>query len=194
MPDPIEPWIANGSFKFGSIDMYSTFGLQLMGDSMDEDLLLPEVRTRKITIPLRHGEYDYGSKYRKERPLRMNCVSLSCGSTEGEFRAFAREIAYVLSKKDRIRRWYEPDVYYIGKVEKEITLTQLRDVGNVFTLDFTCEPFAYGQTVSKPFTNLQLVPEYNGTAESPTYIEITNVGNANAAKIRISQVDRKDNY
>ena len=194
MAETIEPWIANGSFKFGSIDMYTAFGLQLVGDSMDEDLLLPEIRTRKITIPLRHGEYDYGSKYRKERPLRLNCVSLSCGSTEGEYRSFAREIAYVLSKKDRIWRWYEPDVYYIGKIEKEITLTQLRDLGNVFTLDFTCEPFAYGETVTKQYTNLQLIPEYRGTAESPTYIEIANIGESDVVDIRISQVDRKDSY
>ena len=194
MPDPVEPWIANGSFKFGSVDMYTAFGLQLMGDSMDEDLFLPEIRTRKITIPLRHGEYDYGAKYYKERPLRLNCVSLQCGNTEGEYRAFAREIAYVLSKKDRIRRWYEPDVYYVGRVEREITLTQLRDVGNVFTLDFTCEPFAYGETLTKGFTNRCLMPEYTGTAETPTYIQIVNIGSSNAATIRISQVDRKDVY
>ena len=187
------PWIENGSFKFGSIDMYETFGIQILNESMEEDLLLPEVRTRKITIPLRHGEYDFGSKYRKNRPLRLDCVSTSF-ETEGEFRAYAREIAYVLSKKNQIRRWNEPDKYYIGKIEKEITLTQIRDVGNVFTLDFTCEPFAYGSTRTDSFTNLFYTPNYNGTEDAPTHIEIVNTGSSNAVNIRISQVDRKDTY
>lgn len=187
-------YIENGSFKFGSIDMYDTFGIQILDDSMEEDLLLPEIRTRKISIPLRHGDYDYGSKYRKSRPLRMNCVSTQF-TNEGEFRAYAREIAYVLSKKDEIRRWHEPDKYYIGKIEKEITLTQLRDVGNVFTLDFTCEPFAYGDTLTERFgSDLVFTPVYRGTEETPTYIEIANIGNADAVNIRISQIDRKDSY
>lgn len=187
------PWIENGSFKFGSIDMYETFGLQILDTSVPNDLFLPEIRPRKIMIPLRHGKYDYGAKYYNERSLSLNCVSIQV-ENDGEFRAFAREIAYALSKKDQIRLWNEPDKYYIGRVEKEISLTQIRDVGNVFTLDFTCEPFAYSDPVTKSFTNLKLDPEYKGTAPAPTYIEIVNTGNANVKTIRISQVDRKDTY
>lgn len=191
-------WLENGSFKFGNIDMYETFGIQILDDSMEEDLLLPEVRTRKVTIPLRHGEYDFGSKYRKNRPLTMNCVSTRF-TTEGEFRDYAREIAYVLSKKNEIRRWNEPDKYYIGKIEKEITLIQIRDVGNVFTLEFTCEPFAYGETKTEQFVrqgnSLVYNPNYRGTEDTPTYIEIVNTGStASVVNIRISQIDRKDTY
>lgn len=193
MTDTIPPWVENGSFKFGPTDMYEAFGIQILDTSVPDDLLLPEIRPRKITIPLRHGEYDYGAKYYKERPLTLNCVTTQA-ETEGEFRAFAREIAYVLSKKDQIRIWNEPDKYYVGRIEKEITLTQLRDVGNVFTLDFTCEPFAYGETKTEQMPSLVYLPEYKGTGSTPTYIVIENTGETAAVNIQITQTIRKDVY
>ena len=186
-------YIEYGSFKFGSIDMYDTYGLQLVDTSMAEDLLLPAIRPRKITIPLRHGQYDYGAEYYEERPLVLNCVTIR-NHSENQARSFAREIAYTLSKKDEIRLWNEPDRYYVGRIEKEISLTQERGVGNIFTLEFTCEPFAYGETVVKQFSSLTLVPEYRGTAPTSAYIEITNTGNTDISVIRISQLDRKDVY
>lgn len=186
-------YIENGSFKFGNVDMFDTYGIQILDTSMAEDLLLPAIRPRKITIPLRHGQYDYGAKYYEERPLTLNCVTIR-NHSENQARSFAREIAYILSKKDQIRIWNEPDRYYIGRIEREITLTQERDVGNVFTLEFTCEPFAYGETVVKNFVNLSITPNYTGTAHAPTLIEITNTGETDVSIIRISQVNRKDTY
>ena len=186
-------YIDNGSFKFGTVDMYDTFGIMIVDTSVPEDYMIPAIRTRKITVPNRSGKYDYGAKYYDERPLTLNCVTTN-KETGSTFRAYIREIAYVLSKKNEIRLWNEPDKYYIGRVEKEITLTQLRDIGNVFTLEFTCEPYAYGVTRTKPFVNRVLDPEYAGTDVTPTYIEIVNIGNADAVNIRISQIDRKDTY
>lgn len=186
-------YLENGSFKFGIIDMYETYGIQILDTSLPDDFLLPAIRPRKVTIPLRHGSYDYGAKYYQERTLTLNCVTIR-DHTENQARSFAREIAYALSKKDEIRLWNESDRYYIGRIEKEVTLTQLRGVGNVFTLEFTCEPFAYGETIVKNFENLSISPDYTGTAHTPTRIEITNTGDSDAVTIRISQVNRKDTY
>ena len=186
-------YIEHGSFKFGSIDMYDTYGIQILDSSMAKDLLLPAVRPRKVTVPLRHGQYDYGAKYYDERSLVLNCVTI-LNYSDTEARSFAREIAYALSKKNRIRIWNEPNRYYIGRVEKEIELEQTRDVGNVFNIEFTCEPFAYGDTVSKNFENQTLTPNYIGTAQTPTIIEITNTGSTNISGITIKQVIRKDSY
>ena len=186
-------YVENGSFKFGNIDMYDTYGIQILDASMPEDLLLPSIRPRKIEIPLRHGQYDYGAKYYSERSLVMKCFTANnCSDTEA--RSFVREIAYALSKKNKIRVWNEPDRYYIGRVEKEISLEQKRDVGNVFTIEFTCDPFAYGNTVSKNFVNNEITADYSGTASTPTIIEITNTGSTNVTGITITQVVRKDSY
>lgn len=186
-------YIESGSFKFGNIDMYDTYGVQILDTSMAEDLLIPAIRPRKVTIPLRHGQYDYGAEYYEERPLTLNCITVR-NHSENQARSFAREIAWALSKKDQIRIWNEPDRYYVGRIEKEISLTQVRDVGNVFTLEFTCEPFAYGETVVKQFNTLTLVPDYKGTAPTPVYIEIINTGDTDISVLRISQLDRKDVY
>lgn len=184
-------YIEYGSFKFGDIDMFDTYGIQILDSSMAEDLLLPAVRPRKVTVPFRHGTYDYGAKYYDERPLTLNCVTLRQHS-ENQARSFAREIAVALSKKDKIRLWNEPDRYYVGRIENEVTLTQHRDVGIVFTLEFTCEPFAYGETVIESFTDIVYNAHYEGTVPTPTRIIITNDGDNTINTIKITQFKKKE--
>lgn len=180
-------YLENGSFKFGDIDMFDTYGIQILDSSMAEDLLLPAIRPRKVTVPFRHGAYDYGAKYYDERTLTLNCVTLMQHS-ETEARAFLREIAYVLSKKDKIRLWNEPDKYYVGQIENEISFTQHRDVANAFDIEFTCEPFAYGKTVTIPVVNNTCSVNYVGTVKTPSRIIITNTGGMTITDIVISQL------
>ena len=184
-------YIEYGSFKFGDIDMFETYGIQILDSSLAEDLLLPAVRPRKVTMPFRHGTYDYGAKYYNERPLTLNCVTLQHHS-ENQARSFAREIASALAKKDEIRLWNEPDRYYIGRIENEVTRAQHRDVGIVFTLEFTCDPFAYGETIVETFTNLQYNTHYAGTVPSPTKIVITNNSDITIKTIKITQLKKED--
>ena len=182
-------WKTKGSFQFGTTDMYLAYGIKLTENSIPEDVLLPELRSRKVTVPLRHGTYDYGARYYDERAIRIECVTSKILS-----RADAREIAYTLSKKSEIYFWTEPDKYYVGRVYQAPTLEQLRNVGNRFTLTFVCEPFAYGETKTEAFENSRYSPNYNGTAPTPTYIVITNTGSRNVSNIRIIQTDKKENY
>lgn len=184
-----DTWQTKGSFLFGTTDMYLTFGIRLEANSFPEDVMIPELRARKQTILLRHGAYDYGAQYYEERGIQITCVTNKTISRDD-----VREIAYILSKKSEIRFWNEPEKYYIGRVYEPSTLEQLRNVGNRFTLDFVCEPFAYRNTFTAFFVDRRYVPNYQGTAPTPTYIVIENTGSSNIANIQITQTNRKDNY
>ena len=186
MPDT---WQTKGSFLFGTTDMFVTFGIKLADNSVPEDVLIPGLRSRKQTIPLQHGAYDYGAQYYDERQIRIECVT-----NRTITRADVREIAYILSKKSEIRLWNEPEKYYIGRVYNPPTLEQIRNVGNRFEIEFICDPFAYRNTFTEYFTNRRYSPAYQGTAATPTYIVIENTGSGNITNIRITQTDRKDVY
>lgn len=175
-------WQDKSSFLFGAVDMYQRFGIMIADDGMPGDLLKPQLRERKVTIPLRSGAYDYGARYYNERPVQINCVTVRAGTRDD-----AREMAYVLSRKGQLRLWNEPDKYYVGRIYEAPSLECLRIKGNRFTLSFLMEPFAYRNAVTKPFTNRRLVPNYPGTAPTPTYIRIENTGSGNAVNIQIIQ-------
>ena len=146
-------WQNTSSFLFGGQDMFQRFGLQLVDDGMPSDVLMPNLRERKVTIPLRSGAYDYGAHYYNERPLTINCVTVRAGTRED-----AREMAYILAKKSQIRLWNEPDKYYVGRIYQAPGLEVLRKIGNRFSLSFICEPFAYGETLTESFTDRRFSP------------------------------------
>lgn len=175
-------YIEKSSFLFGTTDMFQKFGIQMTDSGFANDVLMPQLRERKVTIPLRNGSYDYGAKYYDERNVKLNCVTVRAGTRDD-----AREMAYVLSKKSQIRLWNEPDKYYVGRVYVAPDLEILRKVGNKFSLAFKLEPFAYRYTVTENFTDRQYIPDYHGTAPTPTYIVIENVGSSNAVNIQITQ-------
>lgn len=191
----MDSYIVNGSFKFGSVDMYERFGIKISNASMPGDNFLPALRPRKVEIPNRNGQYDYGAHYYKERQLVLSCVVPARSfDTELSLRSFAREIAYTLSKKDEIRIWNEPDKYYIGRIYSEIALEQIRNGGHTFNITFVCDPFAYGATKTEQMPSLVYIPEYKGTAPTPTYIVIENIGETAAVNIQITQTIRKEVY
>ena len=175
------------SFLFGSTDMLTTYGIMMTQDSIPQDVLLPGLRERKVTIPLRSGAYDYGAHYYDERAIQIECVTTRILSREQ-----TRVMAYTLSKKTSIRFWTEPDKYYTGRVYQAPNLEQLRNIGFRFPLIFICDPFAVGQTVEESFVNNRYDPDYQGTAPSPTYIVIENTGSSNAVNIQIKQIIAKE--
>ena len=184
----VESYIANNSFKFGTVDMWDTWQLRIL---KVDDVLKPRLRERKKQIPQRHGKYDYGAKYYDERTLTLRCVRLTDIS-----RSDQHQLAYTLYGKDEIRLYDDPDKYYVGRIYKEPVLTQVRNGGLQITLEFTCEPFRYGLTKTESFTSadgaLSFTPNYHGTAPTPTYIVITNTGSANATNIQIVQTNQKE--
>lgn len=182
-------WKTNGSFLFGVTDMFTEFGIKLTETSVPKDVLLPDLRARKATIPQRHGAYDFGARYYDERAIEIECVTKRTINRDS-----VREIAYILSKKSEIRFWTEPEKYYIGRVYQAPTLEQLRNIGNRFSLVFVCEPFAYGETKTDSFTGLRYTPSYKGTAPTPAYIVVENTSESGTAvDIVITQTIRRDN-
>ena len=176
-------WLTRSSFKFGDVDMYTTYGIMLTGEP--EDVILPQKRPRKVTIPNRHGAYDFGGKYYNERGLKLPCTTVKTTRQD------IREIAYALSVKSEIRIWNDPNVYYIGCIYNATELNQIRGVANEFDMVFACDPFAYGAEKTVELTSASWANAgYQGTAPGPAVITLTNVGQTlSVTNITINQRD-----
>lgn len=180
-------WLTKSSFLVDNVDMYERFGLQIADNGEPKDVLLPDLRARKVTVPLRSGAYDFGAKYYNERAIGITCVTTRAGT-----RNDAREMAYILGKKAEIRFWCEPEKYYIGRIYQAPGLEILRNIGNRFALTWICEPYAYGETKTEQMPSLVYLPQYKGTAPAPTYIVIENTGETDAVNIQIVLTNRKE--
>lgn len=157
--------VRKNSLLVGGVDLNERFGIIV--ESID-DLLLPKLRERKVTIPGRSGAVDYGARYYDERQLVVNCGTVMLPS-----RSDVRQLSYVCSKKSKIVRWDEPDKYYIGRIYDPNEIQRIVGVMKKFQLTFVCDPFAYGEQVTEQFANGAEL-SYAGTAETPSLITIRN--------------------
>lgn len=170
------------SFTFGSCNSLTDWGIRVV----KYDTLTPAKRPRKVSIPGRSGQYDYGARCWEERTVRIECVLEQKLS-----RARLREIAGALSKKARLRLWDEPDKYYIGELYDPAEITDYYDEAmREFTLSFVCEPFAYGRIVSLPLHAGTNAVDYAGTAETPCVIVLRNLSSADIMNLSITAVKR----
>lgn len=176
--------ITADSFTFGGVDMFEQYGIMML----HYDVLLPKLRERKVTIPMRSGAYDYGAKFYDERTIKVECDTRRSLSKDE-----VREMAYLLSKKNQLRFWNEPDRYYIGRVYDTAELNYIGSIGYEFSLSFVCEPFAYGETVQAEVPR-KFIVDYKGTAPTPTRLTIKNVGTKNVTGIQVRIRERKDVY
>ena len=174
--------IMRNSFSFNGVDMRAEFGLIL--EEPFDDKLQPNLRERKLIVPHRNGAYDYGAKWYDERT-----VTVKCASTQLLTRADVRRLALVLSVKGELRSWYEPDKYYFGRIYEGANIERIVGSAKRFALEFSCEPFAYGEQVTEEFTN-QAALSYRGSAETPTHIIITNRTNAPIKGLTITMRER----
>lgn len=170
------------SFSFGTYNSLDDWGISVIA----HDTFLPPKRERKISIPGRSGSYDYGAKNWEERTLRIECM-LTRQITKAEF----REIIYLLSKKNRLRLWNEPDKYYMAELYdsadvQDYYLESMRE----FELTFVCEPFAYGSILTVPLSSGRNRVSYGGTAETPTVIVLKNTSESEATNVTITAIKR----
>ena len=175
-----------GTLIFNGVDLSETYGILV---EQVEDDLLPALRERKVVVPERSGAYDFGARYYDERLL-----TLSCGSTRQLTRGEVREVSYALSKKGRIVLWDEPDKYYLGRIYDATDLERILRTLRKYTLQFLCEPFAYGETVQVDFPGPVWSASYAGTQETPTRLQITNAGSTTANGIQITITEKRENY
>lgn len=174
--------IPEGSFQFGGKNSLTDWGIVVVG----HDIFLPQKRSRKITIPGRSGQYDYGSKLYEERSLVLDCY-LERKISKAEL----REIAYALSEKKRLTLYNEPDKYYVAELYDPVEVTDLPlEVMREFSLTFLCEPFAYKETTEQAITNGVNKMDYQGTAAAPTRIVIENPNNYAVSNIIITATKR----
>lgn len=171
------------SFTFGGVDMRETWGITV---SETRDVMSPKLRERMVTVPGRDGSYDYGARTYDQRILM-----LECDITRPMTRAQLREVAYALSKKDRIVLWNEPDKYYIGRIYNAEELERVGTTQKRFTLEFTCDPFAYGRTVIRPIAAGENAVDYAGTARAPCLIVLNNTGSAAVVNVRVSALYKR---
>ena len=177
--------MTDDSFEFGGVDMAQDWGIYVVA----YDVLMPELRERKVIVPGRSGAYDFKAKYRGERPIRMEC-DLRNNLTRHQL----REVAYILSKKNTIRIWDDPEVYYIGRIYDASELNDI-SIGFEFTLNFKCDPPAYGAVnVLQVRGSEPTRVSYAGTEETPTRISIINNGANDAVGIQIRLRSRKETY
>lgn len=156
------------SFEFAGVDMLETYGIRCIA----YDVLQPKARARKVTVPGKDGTHDFGVRTYDERPIRMNCDSMTALS-----RHAIRELSYLLARKGRIVLWDEPDKYYLGRLFDDAQLKYIGTVGHEFTLTFICDAFAYGATIDRAMPEKFVgSDQYRGTARTPTRIALTNTG------------------
>lgn len=166
--------------------MFQQYGIRVIA----YDVMTPELRRRKLTIPLRSGSYDYGARYYEDREIKVECDT-RIGLTRDQ----VRELAYTLSKKARIAFWDEPNKYYIGRLYDPSELEHIGGIGYEFVLTFECNPFAYSteQCVIETQES-SYFPVYGGTAVTPATVMLTNIGNVAAQGIKIVIRKRRDSY
>jgi phage-related protein len=103
-----------------------------------------------------------------------------------------REIIAVLSRRIRIFLWDEPDKHYIGELFEETDVTVFpKEVNREFTLNFVCQPFAFGEQQVVHLTRGVNNVTYTGTAETPTLLVIRNPNSFAIANIHITGIARR---
>lgn len=151
------------------------------------DTIMPPKRQRRQAIPGRDGSYDYGAQNYDDRLVRLTCELV-----EPTTRAGFREIAYRLSHKGKLVLWDEPDKHYIGELYDAAELENIAGgLIRKFELNFTCEPFAYHETVSRPLISGVNPVEYRGTARAPCVIRIDNPNSYAVSNITITATKRR---
>ena len=150
----------------------SSFDIQVLDIQYD---ILPANRDHYETIPGRHGSYLF------EQPWGDRTITIECaikGTDFADIRDKIHDIATWLVSKDReeLQLGDTPGKYYMAKLTNAGTLE--RDIqAGFFTLEFTCEPFAYSLYEStSTYTIASGGTEslyYLGTYETEPIIEIT---------------------
>lgn len=176
--------MTNNSFNFGNKNSYTQWGLKCNA----YDFLLPQKRARKLLIPGKDGMYDYGARNYEERILRLECVL-----TRPLPKYLMREMAYTLSKKNKITLWDEPHLFYIGALYDAVDgIDPTSDTLRTFELAFVCDPYAYSEKKTLDIATGKNRMEYKGTAETPTMIVLRNNNPYPVTNIILTLTKRRD--
>lgn len=188
------------SITFGGIRDID-LGFRVLEESNEP--LLPSTRDIGITIPGKHGQYDFGADL-AERVFSFSCAFVADGTNydtpsaaglQQRVRTLARHLtdSYGRPRTVQLVRYYEPDKFYLVRYAGSASLERLiyNSIG-MFELELVAfDPFAYSvqehiteQVITASPTLLQLVSA--GNIRSEAVIILTNTGSNTLGEFRIS--------
>lgn len=114
--------------------------------------ILPSLRSQTLTVPSRHGAYDFGA-WLEPREFELDCVFKRQSYTELklQIRSFLGLFldAYGRPKTVKLRFGDEPDKYFNVRVSSNIPIDRVANFGQ-FTLPLTAyDPFGYSERSSE---------------------------------------------
>lgn len=176
-------------------------GFRVLEESKDS--LLPSTRDTGVTIPGKHGQYDFGADL-AERVFSFSCAFVADGTNydipsaaglQQRVRALARHLtdANGRPRSLELRRAFEPDKFYLVRYAGSASLERLiyNSIG-MFELELVAfDPFAYSVQehiteqiiTSSPTT---LIIKSGGNIRSEAVITLTNNGLNTLTKFRIT--------
>lgn len=174
------------SFTFGKRNSIIEWGIKAIA----YDVFSAPKRDRRITIPFRHGSYDYGEKYHDNKRIRLDICTEDNRIPD---KATMREVIYHLSKKDRLTLWDEQDKYYEAELMDSFDWNVIGPyLKQQVPLEFICSPFAIRhEHKTIPIKDGVNKLEYTGTAPSPTLIIIRNPNAYPITKIALTVIKEK---
>ncbi|AIQ69533.1 phage tail domain-containing protein [Paenibacillus graminis] len=176
-------------------------GFRVLEESKEP--LLPSTRDIGVTIPGKHGQYDFGADL-TERAFSYSCAFVSDGTNydvpspaglQQRVRTLARHLtdSYGRPRIVQLIRAFEPDKFYLVRYAGSASLERLiyNSIG-LFELELVAfDPFAYSvqehiteQTITSSPT--KLVIESEGTIRSDALITLTNIGSTTLNSFKIT--------
>ncbi|ASA22078.1 phage tail domain-containing protein [Paenibacillus donghaensis] len=176
-------------------------GFRVLEESKEP--LLPGTRDIGVTIPGKHGQYDFGADL-TERVFSFSCAFVADGTNydtpsaaglQQRVRSLARHLtdSYGRPRTVQLVRYYEPDKFYLVRYAGSASLERLiyNSIG-MFELELVAfDPFAYSvkehiteQVITVSPTTLLI--QSAGNIRSEAVIILTNTGPNTLSNFRIS--------
>lgn len=176
-------------------------GFRVLEESAEP--LLPSTRDIGVSIPGKHGLYDFGADL-TERAFSYSCAFVSDGTNydvpsaaglQQRVRTLARHLtdSYGRPRTLELRRAFEPDKFYLVRYSGSASLERLiyNSIG-LFELELVAfDPFAYSvqehvteQTIADSPTSFSI--QSSGNIRSSPVIVLTNVGPNTLTQFKIT--------
>ena len=175
--------IPGDTFTFSGINSLAAFGIKVIA----YDVFSPAKRDRRVTIPFRHGSYQYGEKWHEDRFIRLDCCTEGRQLTKADMRA----VAGWLSARGPLILWDEPEKHYMAELLDAPDIRVLpKYAKQQFTLNMRCDPFAIRGPFSLLLASGLNSVSYSGTVSAPTLITLKNVSDVPIHHIQITAVQQ----
>jgi predicted phage tail component-like protein len=131
-------------FEYNGAHSYTDYNI--IAKSVNRPIL-PALIKRELTIPGKHGTYDFGDNTYENKIITVSIHYV--GTSFNGLRLHARDIAAWLSQTVYKVLIFddEPDKYYLAKIYNSVGLENFLRLGKA-SLQFECLPFAHYQVTS----------------------------------------------